>query len=278
MTTTLLSILAGPTHARLALAHSPAGALDARSLQPSRVVPITELAGAARAALAGLGAGAPLDGRVLLACDDPTEASRLDSAVRDATGWPVIRLVAPGAHEPSGAARVPLATDLTPPIDATFERLLAALGAHRRSRQACLVVDCGAQVSVDFVDAYGVLRGGVLAPGLGAMLGATDARTRVAPPTAKGAMPAGPIGMNTADAMLLGAAGAVRGLVRYQAERVAELAGSYPRVIATGADAALLLEEDDLVEHIVPDLAMVGMLEAWQTIDGAEADGDERAK
>jgi pantothenate kinase type III len=84
----------------------------------------------------------------------------------------------------------------------------------------------------------------------------------------------GALGKNTQQAMTLGALNSVRGLVRWQVERFAEMAGRYPRVIATGGDAPLLFEGDDLVEHVVPDLQLVGMVAAWALLHGGEPAGE----
>jgi pantothenate kinase type III len=101
------------------------------------------------------------------------------------------------------------------------------------------------------------------------------------PRTEADAVPAGPLGRNTRDAMLLGAIEAVRGLSHRMIDRYAEVEGGYPRVIATGGDAALLFREDDLIEHIVPDLVLIGMQTAWirsefpGAFEGQEAGGFE---
>ena len=153
------------------------------------------------------------------------------------------------------------------------------------------MIDAGTCITVDFVDAFGVFQGGAIAPGVALMLRSmhtgTSALPDIAPPrkgddtswmnndTVKGAL-----GKNTKQAMLLGTLNAVRGLVRWQVEKFAETAGAYPRVIATGGDAPLLFDPrvggvgDDLVEHIVPDLQLVGMVAAWALLQGGgEAEG-----
>ena len=58
--------------------------------------------------------------------------------------------------------------------------------------------------------------------------------------------------------MLLGVQSAVHGLVRMLSERYAEYYEAYPQIIATGGDARVLFENDDLIEHIVPDLTLLG--------------------
>lgn len=206
--------------------------------------------------------------------------------------------------------------DLAIPVQTTLEdestvgqdRLLDALGAFARSKQACIVIDAGTAVTVDFVDGQGVFHGGIIAPGLsmmaralheqtaglplvdvartlGSLAGSTpDARSlspRAGAPDGEGeevelavATPTGasPFGKTTAKAIALGCAGSVRGLVHHQIDRYAEFYGGYPRVIATGGDAPLLFEHDELIEAIVPDLTLVGMLEAVRVLREHEGD------
>ncbi|MBA4029126.1 MAG: hypothetical protein C0475_08355 [Planctomyces sp.] len=188
-----------------------------------------------------------------------------------------------------GGVPIPIAHELPEPVTVGTDRLLNALGAWGRSGEACVIIDAGTAVTVDLVDSGGVFRGGVIAPGVGAMLGALHASAQalplVEPPMQRGeALPVGPLGTTTVEAMLLGCAQAVRGLLQRCLEAYAAQLGSYPRVIATGGDAPALFEHDDLVEHVVPDLGLMGMAAAWESLYGAggalpgavaRADGDD---
>ncbi len=172
--------------------------------------------------------------------------------------------------------------DLTIPItnsladDSTVgqDRLLNALGAYSRAKQASIVIDAGTAVTVDFVDGQGVFQGGAIAPGLNLMLRSLHEHT-AALPSVKFERPAeGDVfGKDTRGAMLLGVQAAVSGMVRVLAERFAEFYGAYPQIIATGGDARALFEGDDLVEHIVPGLTLLGIEAACRIQLGL--DGDE---
>jgi pantothenate kinase type III len=102
---------------------------------------------------------------------------------------------------------------------------------------------------------------------------------QLARPASIGAAIDDPFGRNTAEAMLNGAFFGVRGLVRALAERYAEAYQAYPQIVATGGDAELLFEGDDLVEHIVPDLALRGIVAACRAAvegeDGLGATSDD---
>lgn len=172
-----------------------------------------------------------------------------------------------------------LGTDIAIPLthsldDATTlgqDRALCAVAAYARCQQACVVVDAGTAITVDFVDGQGVFQGGVIAPGLNLMLKALHEHTS-ALPFLEFAVPdaaRGVFGKDTRHAMLLGARAAARGLVREAIEQFAIDYEAYPQIIATGGDAPVLFDHDDLVEHIVPDLQLVGILEAVN----AAADG-----
>jgi type III pantothenate kinase len=139
------------------------------------------------------------------------------------------------------------------------DRLLAAAAAYAVLKQAVVVVDVGTAITVDFVDGAGTFHGGAIAPGARMMLKALKSGTAQLPDVEL-AKPAEPIGHNTADAMLSGVFYGIRGMVRELVEQYAETAGSFPMVVATGGDAKLLFEDFDLVDRIVPELVLQGIL------------------
>jgi type III pantothenate kinase len=173
--------------------------------------------------------------------------------------------------------------DLAIPINTTLEddstvgqdRLLNAIGAYSRARQACIVIDAGTAVTVDFVDGEGTFHGGAIAPGLNMMLRSLHEHTAALPAMAfEPVGPQQPFGKDTRGAMLLGVQSAVRGMARVLVERYAEFYGAYPQIVASGGDARALFENDDLVEHIVPDLTLLGIEAACrmqlESLGGAE--------
>jgi hypothetical protein len=78
--------------------------------------------------------------------------------------------------------------------------------------------------------------------------------------------------------MLLGVQSAAVGMARVLIDRYAEFYGAYPQIIATGGDARALFEGDELVEHIVPELTLLGIEAACRIqlgrLDGEEADDE----
>lgn len=140
------------------------------------------------------------------------------------------------------------------------DRLMNAVAARARAGQACVIVDAGTAVTVDFIDGEGVFHGGVIAPGVHLMLDAlhrlTDALPSLSyePPDPE----QGPFGRDTPHAMRLGVRACLIGLVRTAAEQFAEHYGAYPQIIATGGDAPIL-EQEGIIEHFVPDLQLLGI-------------------
>ncbi len=216
---------------------------------------------------------------VIASVNDPV-SRRLEGALQNA-GGAVYRI---GQDVP-----IPMRHSLDASGAATVgqDRLLAALAAFDAVQQACVVVDAGTAVTVDFVDGEGVFQGGAIAPGAKLMLRALHEHTAALPdvaltrPTSAEGEFADPFGRNTAQAMLNGAFFSVRGLVRALAERYAEAYQAYPQIIATGGDAEFLFAGDELVEHIVPDLTLRGIaaacraaIEAADDDDGGECGSD----
>ncbi|MCC5787841.1 MAG: type III pantothenate kinase [Phycisphaerales bacterium] len=168
---------------------------------------------------------------------------------------------------------IPLLHDVQSPERVGQDRLLNALGAYSKSKQACLVIDAGTAVTADFVDGEGIFQGGAILPGLSMMLRSLHEGTAALPEVAFSPVGADrPFGKVTEEAMRLGVFAAVRGAVRELLDRYAEAYGGYPRVIATGGDAPVLFEAgDSVVEHIVPDLQLIGIHEACRR----NAEGDD---
>lgn len=174
---------------------------------------------------------------------------------------------------------VPIEIAVEQPASVGVDRLLNALGAYATLKQAVVVIDCGTATVVDFVDGEGTFQGGCIAPGAATMLKALHENTAKLP-SVQFSVPdvsRGPFGKDTAHAMQLGAAAAVRGMVHHLIDVYAEFYEAYPQVVATGGDAPALFAQDDLVEKVVTDLQLRGIKEAWnQAINDDEEDQGSR--
>lgn len=216
-----------------------------------------------------------------------THDHAIDIAVMATVNRPVSTRLAAEIQSVDALQLLQVGEDLGIPLKHTLEdeairltgqdRLLNAVAAHSIARQACVVVDAGTAITVDFVDGEGVFHGGAIAPGVRMSLAVLHDRTAALPEVSFAAPEADiPFARNTAEAMLHGVYYGARGLVRQLVERYAEAYEAYPVIIATGGDAKTLFESDPLIERIVPDLTLQGIAKAYAVaID--EADEDDPA-
>lgn len=243
-------------------------------LEPSQVV-VNEDASTAAAAIiqaSRVGGAGDEERRVIMASVNHPVADRLEAALNKADVQ-VVRFVRD--------VPIPITHTLDDASTVGQDRLLDAIGAFARSEQACIIIDAGTAVTVDFVDGEGAFHGGAIAPGLHMMLRALHEQTAALPPLPlvkitrellppndpQSAESVPPFGKDTTHAIALGVAGAVRGLAHELIDRYATFYRAYPRVVATGGDAPLLFDSDPLIEAIVPDLTLIGMLEAVRRLD-----------
>jgi type III pantothenate kinase len=188
---------------------------------------------------------------IMLASVNEKASKPLHSMLEDQLGVDIYRV---GDDVP-----VPIGESLDPETLVGVDRLLNAAAAWDRLKQACVVVDAGTAVTVDFVDGAGTFQGGAIAPGLAMQLRALHEHTDALPAITFRKPSDEAWGRNTSEAMLRGVYEGVRGLVWKLVERYAEAYGAYPLVIATGGDAEDLFGQDELVNRIVPDLTLQGM-------------------
>jgi type III pantothenate kinase len=157
--------------------------------------------------------------------------------------------------------KVPVGRQLDPETIVGTDRLLNAAAAFGHMNQSCVVVDAGTAVTIDYVDGVGTFHGGAIGPGAKMMLQSMHQHAEQLPDVTF-EKPDEPIGHNTAQAMRSAVFYGIRGMVRELVEQYALQAGAYPIVVATGGDAEVLFKDYDLVEHIVPELTLLGMVQA----------------
>jgi type III pantothenate kinase len=142
------------------------------------------------------------------------------------------------------------------------DRILNIAAAYEQMGKACVVVDAGTAITVDCCNDKGEFLGGAIAPGATLMLDALHART-AALPQVPPAVPAGPFGNNTEQAMLQGMYAGIRGMVKELAENYATALGNWPDIIVTGGDAQMLFDGWELIHAIAPDLTLYGIALAY---------------
>lgn len=181
-------------------------------------------------------------------------AARLVSAIEDQLAVEIYRV---GDDLP-----VPVGRQLDPETITGVDRLLNAAAAYDAVKQACVVVDAGTAVTVDFVDGEGVFQGGAIAPGASMQLKAMHQYTSALPELDFCKPDDEAFGRSTAQAMLQGVYYGIRGMVWRLVEQYAARYGAYPLVVVTGGDATTLFESDELIDRIVPDLTLLGIAAA----------------
>ncbi len=193
-------------------------------------------------------------------------ADQLASALADQLSEEVYRV--------GGDLPIPVQCDLAPETITGVDRLLNAAAAFDVLKQACIVVDAGTAVTVDFVDGEGIFHGGAIAPGGRMQLRSLHEYTEALPDLEFTVPEAEAFGRSTAQAMLKGVHFGIQGLVRILAEHYADHYGAYPTVVATGGDAETLFRGDELIDRIVPDLTLQGIAVAARHAMAATS-GDE---
>jgi type III pantothenate kinase len=206
---------------------------------------------------------------VLIASVNDLFADRLTSALEDQLSIDAYRI---GTDVP-----VPIGQQLDPETLTGIDRLLNAAAAFDTVKQACIIVDAGTAVTVDFVDGYGTFHGGAIAPGALMQLHSLHEHTAALPDLPFRAPDHEPFGRNTAQAMYQGVFHGIRGMVQRLVEQYAESYGAFPMVIATGGDAQVLFESEELIDRIVPDLTLMGIAAAAKHAL-AEGSDDEQVK
>lgn len=162
----------------------------------------------------------------------------------------------------SDPASIGLEIDLKHPEKVGTDRIAAAWAAWLRSGRAhaCVVVDSGTTVTVDYVDQAGVFRGGAILPGVDLMAQSLASGTRLLPRVFPADIPVQPQwpGRCTREAIAAGImaaqAGAVSQLIARARERTPDA-----RVFLTGGGSGFLAGALDMSHEIVGHLVLEGI-------------------
>lgn len=188
---------------------------------------------------------------VAMASVNEVVARELRSVIEDQLGDEV--------YEVGSDIPVPIGLALDPEATPGVDRLLCAAASWDLLKQACVVINAGTAVSIDFVDGEGVFHGGVIAPGVQMQLDAMHVGTDALPQLTFAKPDAEPFGRNTASAMQRGVYHGVRGLAWRMVEEYARTYEAFPLVVATGGNAPDLFKDDELVNRLIPELELRGI-------------------
>jgi type III pantothenate kinase len=189
--------------------------------------------------------------QIVIAASNETTAKTITATLADQTSRQIWQI---GEDIP-----VAIGQHLDPETITGTDRLLNATAAWEITHQACVVVDAGTCITIDFVDGEGTFHGGAIAPGAQMQLKAMQQGTTALPDVSFERPLREAFGKSTAQAMLQGVFHGIKGMVRQLCEQYAARYGAYPAIIATGGDAMMLFEDDDFIEQIVPDLQLQGI-------------------
>jgi len=149
------------------------------------------------------------------------------------------------------------------PEETGIDRILNVAAAYEQLGKACVVVDAGTAVTVDYCNEQGEFVGGAIAPGAAMQLDALHDHTAKLPRVTPFRAPTDPLGKSTEQAILHGVYHAIRGMVKEVVENYATELGTWPDLIATGGDAPVLFKDWELVHAIAPDLTLYGIALAY---------------
>ncbi|MCK5237188.1 MAG: type III pantothenate kinase, partial [Deltaproteobacteria bacterium] len=141
---------------------------------------------------------------------------------------------------PGVKTTMPIMTDN--PREVGADRIVNAVGAYSEHKSSLIVVDFGTAVTFDYVTEKGEYAGGAIAPGIvissDALFSRAAKLSRV-----EVEKPTHVIGKNTQESMQAGIYFGYAGLVSGIVERMKKEAGSCDKVIATGGQASILLND-----------------------------------
>lgn len=142
-----------------------------------------------------------------------------------------------------------------------MDRWLAVAAAYAKCRRACVVIDLGTAVTVDFVRADGQHLGGYIAPGSKLLRTGLKRHTRLIryDDSLLGDLLLPSPGSNTAEAVEFGCDLMLAGFVREQYRIARQLLGDEMAVILTGGDAERMAEALPGECQVINDLVFDGL-------------------
>lgn len=142
------------------------------------------------------------------------------------------------------------------------DRVLACLGAHGLSgNHPVIVIDAGTATTIDFMDANGVFKGGVIAPGLSIFEHGLHEHAPALPNVMRN-VPADFPPKSTEDALRWGIVGSYLSMIRAHIDRF-RVVDPDAQVWITGGDAEVLSQMRDIQVQYHPNLVFEG-LKTWE--------------
>jgi type III pantothenate kinase len=144
------------------------------------------------------------------------------------------------------------------PREVGADRIVNAVAAWERWRQALIVVDFGTATTFDAVSPRGEYLGGAICPGIGISMQALSKHASRLPQV-EFAQPPHVVGRNTVHSMQSGLVFGYVALVDGLCERMAAELGSSPKVVATGGLAPLIAGVSRSISEVDEHLTLDGL-------------------
>ena len=145
------------------------------------------------------------------------------------------------------------------PKEVGADRIVNAVAAYDRYRQALIVVDFGTATTFDYISPQGEYMGGAIAPGLIISSEALFQKASKLPRVEIFAKPKKVIAKDTIASMNAGLVFGYVGLVDGLVNRIKAEVGGSPMVLATGGPAGIIAAESDTIDEVLPDLTLDGL-------------------
>lgn len=161
------------------------------------------------------------------------------------------------------AMDIDLAVNTDYPAEVGHDLIMNALAARELYGAPVIIVGFGTATSFVAVNAAGDLEGVAIAPGV---VTSSDSLFRAASALPQVALihPRVAIGKNTLESMRAGIVFGFAGLVEKVVSKMKAELGGLPKVVATGGLARLIAPETNVIDDIVPNLALIGLKNLYQ--------------
>jgi type III pantothenate kinase len=157
----------------------------------------------------------------------------------------------------------PIELSINEPKSVGTDRIVAASAAYAVTEHAVVVADFGTAVTIDLVDDRGVFCGGVILPGFEMSANALHNDTAQLPKVTV-TKPQWPFGKNTAEAINAGLYYSAISTLQEIIRRYAEVLGTWPQTVITGAGAKLIKDDCEFIDNYVPNLVIKGIVLAYR--------------
>lgn len=155
---------------------------------------------------------------------------------------------------------VGIAIKVDRPEEVGADRIVNTVGLKGRFPLPAIVIDFGTATTFDVVDGDGNYCGGVIAPGINLSMEALHMAAAKLP-RIEIKRPDRVIGRTTVTCMQSGVFWGYIGLIEGLVSRTAAEFGGKMAVVATGGLAPLFADSTKVIEHIDPDLTLIGLLQ-----------------